>query len=80
MRCSGVKVVVPPLEQLNYIIEDYFKASLVKSGRCFQVLTCGFPPMETRGTSLTVTAGLDFFGGGAIAAEERVSFLSCGLS
>ncbi|MCO5615087.1 hypothetical protein L7F22_069375 [Adiantum nelumboides] len=38
----------------------------------FQVLTCGFPPMETRAVSLTVTAGLDFFGGGAIAAEQRL--------
>lgn len=38
----------------------------------FQVLTCGFPPMENRSVSLSVTAGLDFFGGGAIAAEERL--------
>ncbi|KAH7285268.1 hypothetical protein KP509_33G019600 [Ceratopteris richardii] len=38
----------------------------------FQVMTCGFPPMETRVVSLTITAGLDFFGGGVISAEERL--------
>ena len=41
-----------------------------------QVLTCGFPPLENRDVSLSVTAGLDFFGGGSITAEERVSFLT----
>lgn len=38
----------------------------------FQVYTCGFPPLENRSVSLAMTAGLDFFGGGALAAEERL--------
>lgn len=62
--------IVQSFEQLKW--ESF---PLVTFARFFQVLTCGFPPMETRGVSLTVTAGLDFFGGGAIAAEERVSLL-----
>ncbi|RDY07744.1 DNA polymerase epsilon subunit B, partial [Mucuna pruriens] len=39
----------------------------------FQVLTCGFPPLEDRDKSLKVLAGHDFFGCGTFAKEETVS-------
>lgn len=40
----------------------------------FQVHTCGFPPLENRDVSLSVTAGLDFFGGGNLTTEETIRF------
>nr|BAD10772.1 DNA polymerase epsilon subunit B-like protein [Oryza sativa Japonica Group] len=42
------------------------------SNGIFQVNTCGFPPLEDREASLSMLMGLDFFGGGVIAAEETV--------
>lgn len=38
----------------------------------FQVSTCGFPPLEDRDESLALLAGLDFFGGGKLTAEETL--------
>ncbi|XP_047150132.1 DNA polymerase epsilon subunit B [Vigna umbellata] len=38
----------------------------------FQVLTCGFPPLEDRDKSLKVLAGNDFFGGGTLTKEETI--------
>ncbi|KAI4352050.1 hypothetical protein L6164_006336 [Bauhinia variegata] len=38
----------------------------------FQVLTCGFPPLEDREKSLKLLAGQDFFGGGSFTKEETV--------
>ncbi|EFJ04303.1 hypothetical protein SELMODRAFT_236997 [Selaginella moellendorffii] len=36
----------------------------------FLISTCGFPPLEGRNISLSVTAGLDFFGAGALSYDE----------
>ncbi|KAL5746867.1 hypothetical protein ACOSP7_023847 [Xanthoceras sorbifolium] len=38
----------------------------------FQVITCGFPPLEDRDKSLKLLAGHDFFGGGALTKEETL--------
>ncbi|XP_061356039.1 DNA polymerase epsilon subunit B [Gastrolobium bilobum] len=38
----------------------------------FQVLTCGFPPLEDRNKSLKQLAGHDFFGGGIFTKEETI--------
>nr|XP_048329468.1 DNA polymerase epsilon subunit B [Ziziphus jujuba var. spinosa] len=38
----------------------------------FQVITCGFPPLEDREKSLKVLAGHDFFGGGILTKEETL--------
>ncbi|XP_027924509.1 DNA polymerase epsilon subunit B [Vigna unguiculata] len=38
----------------------------------FQVLTCGFPPLEDRDKSLKVLAGHDFFCGGTLTKEETI--------
>lgn len=38
-----------------------------------QISSLGFPPLEHRQVSLGVTAGMDFFGGGALSTEEVVS-------
>ncbi|XWS60801.1 hypothetical protein CRYUN_Cryun07bG0068500 [Craigia yunnanensis] len=38
----------------------------------FQVITCGFPPLEDRDKSLKVLAGHDFFGGGTLTKEETL--------
>lgn len=38
----------------------------------FQVVTCGFPPLEERDKSLKLLAGQDFFGGGALPKEETL--------
>ncbi|TKY44872.1 DNA polymerase epsilon subunit 2 [Spatholobus suberectus] len=38
----------------------------------FQVLTCGFPPLEDRDKSLKLLAGHDFFGGGTFTKEETI--------
>ncbi|KAL9324375.1 hypothetical protein ACSQ67_009232 [Phaseolus vulgaris] len=38
----------------------------------FQVLTCGFPPLEDRNKSLKVLSGHDFFGGGTLTKEETI--------
>ncbi|XP_022731107.1 DNA polymerase epsilon subunit B isoform X1 [Durio zibethinus] len=38
----------------------------------FQVITCGFPPLEDRDKSLKVFAGHDFFGGGTLTKEETL--------
>ncbi|KAJ7560741.1 hypothetical protein O6H91_04G143500 [Diphasiastrum complanatum] len=36
----------------------------------FKVYTCGFPPLESRSVSLSITAGLDFFGAGVLSPDE----------
>ncbi|CAM6105733.1 unnamed protein product [Calypogeia fissa] len=36
----------------------------------FKIHTLGFPPLESRGLSLSVTAGHDFFGAGALNFDE----------
>ncbi|GMY24622.1 DNA polymerase epsilon subunit B [Fagus crenata] len=38
----------------------------------FQVITCGFPPLEDRDKSLKLLAGHDFFGGGISTKEETL--------
>ncbi|KAF3438371.1 hypothetical protein FNV43_RR21133 [Rhamnella rubrinervis] len=38
----------------------------------FQVITCGFPPLEDREKSLKLLAGHDFFGGGLLTKEETL--------
>ncbi|KAE8653182.1 DNA polymerase epsilon subunit B [Cucumis sativus] len=38
----------------------------------FQVVTCGFPPLEERGKSLKLLAGQDFFGDGVLPKEETL--------
>ncbi|KAL0356392.1 UNVERIFIED_CONTAM: DNA polymerase epsilon subunit B [Sesamum radiatum] len=38
----------------------------------FQVKTCGFPPLEDREKSVTMFAGIDFFGGGSLTKEETI--------
>ncbi|CAL0323905.1 unnamed protein product [Lupinus luteus] len=38
----------------------------------FQVLTCGFPPLEDRDKSLKQLSGQDFFGGGTFTIEETI--------
>ncbi|KAK8550103.1 hypothetical protein V6N12_038834 [Hibiscus sabdariffa] len=38
----------------------------------FQVITCGFPPLENRDKSLKVLAGHDFFGCGTLTKEEML--------
>ncbi|XP_030937203.1 DNA polymerase epsilon subunit B [Quercus lobata] len=38
----------------------------------FQVITCGFPPLEDRDKSLKSRAGHDFFGGGILTKEETL--------
>ncbi|KAL2967810.1 hypothetical protein AAZX31_16G194900 [Glycine max] len=38
----------------------------------FQVLTCGFPPLEDRDKSVTLLAGHDFFGAGTFTKEETI--------
>ncbi|XP_021291975.1 DNA polymerase epsilon subunit B isoform X2 [Herrania umbratica] len=38
----------------------------------FQVITCGFPPLEDRDKSLKILAGHDFFGGGTLTKEETL--------
>ncbi|XP_050234575.1 DNA polymerase epsilon subunit B [Mercurialis annua] len=38
----------------------------------FQVLTCGFPPLEDREKSLNLLAQHDFFGGGTFTKEETI--------
>ncbi|KAF1883037.1 hypothetical protein Lal_00003219 [Lupinus albus] len=38
----------------------------------FQVLTCGFPPLEDRDKSLKQLSGQDFFGGGTFTREETI--------
>lgn len=44
----------------------------MQSDGIFQVITCGFPPLEDRDKSLKSHAGLDFFGGGALTKEETL--------
>lgn len=39
-----------------------------------QVKTCGFPPLEDREKSISMFAGVDYFGGGSLTKEETVSF------
>jgi hypothetical protein len=41
-----------------------------------QVNTGGFPPLEDREASLSLLMGLDFFGGGVLPTEERVSAIT----
>ncbi|EFJ19040.1 hypothetical protein SELMODRAFT_111965 [Selaginella moellendorffii] len=43
---------------------------LLQANGIFQISTCGFPPLEGRNISLSVTAGLDFFGAGALSYDE----------
>lgn len=38
----------------------------------FQVITCGFPPLEDREKSVKLLAGHDFFGGGILTKEETL--------
>ncbi|XP_031251129.1 DNA polymerase epsilon subunit B [Pistacia vera] len=38
----------------------------------FQVITCGFPPLENRDKSLKLLVGHDFFGGGTLTKEETL--------
>ncbi|KAM6562924.1 hypothetical protein CsatB_022922 [Cannabis sativa] len=38
----------------------------------FQVITCGFPPLEDREKSLKLLAGHDFFGSGVLSREETL--------
>ncbi|PON45429.1 DNA polymerase alpha/epsilon [Parasponia andersonii] len=38
----------------------------------FQVVTCGFPPLEDREKSLKLLAGHDFFGSGVLTKEETL--------
>uniref|UniRef100_A0A1J3HY24 DNA polymerase epsilon subunit n=1 Tax=Noccaea caerulescens TaxID=107243 RepID=A0A1J3HY24_NOCCA len=38
----------------------------------FQVITCGFPPLEDRDKTLKTHSGYDFFGGGTLSKEETV--------
>ncbi|XP_040367084.1 DNA polymerase epsilon subunit B isoform X5 [Rosa chinensis] len=38
----------------------------------FQVITCGFPPLEDRDMSVKLLAGHDFFGGGILTKEETL--------
>ncbi|TXG60114.1 hypothetical protein EZV62_014687 [Acer yangbiense] len=38
----------------------------------FQVITCGFPPLEDRDKSFKLLAGHDFFGGGDLTKEETL--------
>ncbi|KAL9432618.1 hypothetical protein AB3S75_027613 [Citrus x aurantiifolia] len=38
----------------------------------FQVITCGFPPLEDRDQSLKLLAGYDFFGGGTLKKEDTL--------
>ncbi|GAV68532.1 DNA_pol_E_B domain-containing protein/Dpoe2NT domain-containing protein [Cephalotus follicularis] len=38
----------------------------------FEVITCGFPPLEDRDKSLKITAGHDFFGSGTLTREETL--------
>ncbi|XP_042960648.1 DNA polymerase epsilon subunit B isoform X1 [Carya illinoinensis] len=38
----------------------------------FQVITCGFPPLEDRDKSSKLLAGHDFFGGGILTKEETL--------
>ncbi|CAN6475941.1 unnamed protein product [Victoria cruziana] len=47
------------------------EGELLPSG-IFQVRACGFPPLEDRSTSLSLLAGLDFFGSGSISPEENI--------
>lgn len=41
-----------------------------------QIHTCGFPPLEDRELSVSVLAGLDFFGCGTFSKDEIVCLLS----
>ncbi|KAK4283347.1 hypothetical protein QN277_000307 [Acacia crassicarpa] len=41
-------------------------------GGVFQVITCGFPPLEDRDKSLKLSGGHDFFGGGTFTKEETI--------
>ncbi|KAJ4713627.1 DNA polymerase epsilon subunit [Melia azedarach] len=38
----------------------------------FQVITCGFPPLEDRDQALKLLAGHDFFGGGTLTKEDTL--------
>ncbi|VVB16873.1 unnamed protein product [Arabis nemorensis] len=38
----------------------------------FQVITCGFPPLEDRDKTLKTHSGYDFFGGGTLTKEETI--------
>ncbi|ESQ50132.1 hypothetical protein EUTSA_v10001961mg [Eutrema salsugineum] len=38
----------------------------------FQVITCGFPPLEDRDKTLKTHSGYDFFGGGMLTKEETI--------
>lgn len=38
----------------------------------FQVITCGFPPLEDRDKSLQTLSGNDFFGGGMLTKEDTL--------
>lgn len=40
-----------------------------------QIHTCGFPPLEDRELSVSVLAGLDFFGCGTFSKDEIVCSL-----
>jgi DNA polymerase epsilon subunit 2 len=40
----------------------------------FQVITCGFPPLEDRDKTLKAHSEYDFFGGGTLTKEEMVIF------
>uniref|UniRef100_A0A0E0QK28 DNA polymerase epsilon subunit n=1 Tax=Oryza rufipogon TaxID=4529 RepID=A0A0E0QK28_ORYRU len=63
--CTGrrwIMGVISQLEERQFYLEDLTGA----------VNTCGFPPLEDREASLSMLMGLDFFGGGVIAAEETV--------
>ncbi|KAL1199185.1 DNA polymerase epsilon subunit B [Cardamine amara subsp. amara] len=39
----------------------------------FQVITCGFPPLEDRDKTLKTHSGYDFFGGGMLTKEETIN-------
>ncbi|GLJ38887.1 hypothetical protein SUGI_0792820 [Cryptomeria japonica] len=62
--------------KIGYFVENTIivaEGELQPNG-VFQIHTCGFPPLENRNVSLSVTAGLDFFGGGALTTDETTRF------
>ncbi|XP_027359268.1 DNA polymerase epsilon subunit B [Abrus precatorius] len=71
--------VISQLEDGHFYLEDLTASNtiVVAEGEMlvegiFQVLTCGFPPLEERDKSLKLLAGHDFFGGGTFTKEETI--------
>ncbi|XP_057762758.1 DNA polymerase epsilon subunit B [Arachis stenosperma] len=68
INLSNAKITTGFFSENTIVVAE---GEMLASG-IFQVLTCGFPPLEDRDKSLRQIAGHDFFGSGTLTKEETI--------